>query len=299
MFCKNCGTKVTGQEKFCPNCGTAVENTSAETNKQSTEKIARQQISFTMNKNIIGVAAAVVVLLVIIFAVGGTRKGKGELDTKNVLSIAEELSSANIGDYVTFGTYEQDNNLKNGAEAIEWQVLDKKDGKVLLLSKYALDCEPYHEEYVYVTWETCTLRSWLNEEFYKTAFTNAEQKYIAETYVINEDNPDHGTDGGNNTYDNVFLLSIDEVGTYFDSDLDAYDPARRAQVTEYAKAQGGGYDYNKESEYYGNGLWWLRSPGDFSNLAAGVIDGGLVDRLGIGVDRDNCVVRPALWVEVE
>ena len=45
MFCKNCGTKVTGQEKFCPNCGTAVENTSAETNKQSTEKTARQQIA--------------------------------------------------------------------------------------------------------------------------------------------------------------------------------------------------------------------------------------------------------------
>ena len=138
MFCKNCGTKVTGQEKFCPNCGTAVENTSAETNKQSTEKTARQQISFTMNKNIIGVAAVVVVLLVIIFAVGGMGK------TKNVLSIADDNSSVNIGDYVTFGTYEQDNNLKNGAEAIEWQVLDKKDCKVLLLSKYALDAKPYN-----------------------------------------------------------------------------------------------------------------------------------------------------------
>ena len=123
----------------------------------------------------LGVAAVVVaLLLVIIFAVGGTRKGKGELDTKNVLSIAEELSSANIGDYVTFGTYEQDNNESNGAEEIEWQVLDKKDGKVLLLSKYALDCKQYNAEWEYVTWETCTLRSWLNEEFYKTAFTSKE-----------------------------------------------------------------------------------------------------------------------------
>ena len=131
MFCKNCGTKVTGQGKFCPNCGTAVENTSAETNKQSIEKTARQQISFTMNKNIIGVAAAVVVLLIVIFAVIGMQK-------KDINIIRK----ASIGDYVTFGMYEQDNDKSNGAEAIEWQVLDKKDGKVLLLSKYALDAKP-------------------------------------------------------------------------------------------------------------------------------------------------------------
>ena len=41
--------------------------------------------------------------------------------------------SVNIGEYVTFGHYEQDNNLENGKEPIEWKVLDKKDGRVLLL----------------------------------------------------------------------------------------------------------------------------------------------------------------------
>ena len=204
----------------------------------------------------------------------------------------EQASKASVGDYVTFGTYEQDNKTGNGAEAIEWQVLDKKDGKVLLLSKYALDCKPYHEESADVTWETCTLRSWLNEDFYKTAFTSAEQKYIAETYVMNEDNPDYGTDGGNNTYDNVFLLSIDEVTTYFDE-----DPARRAQVTEYAKAQGGWY--SESDNYYGNGWWWLRLPGLDGYNAAFVSRYGNVYCPGDNVGRSDTVVRPALWVEVE
>ena len=197
---------------------------------------------------------------------------------------------------MTFGTYEQDNDKTNGAEAIEWQVLDKKDGKVLLLSKYALDAKPYHEDDGEgVTWETCTLRSWLNADFYKTAFTSAEQKYIAETYVFNL-----GT--GSHTYDKVFLLDANEVTGYFDEELDAYAPARRAKLTEYAKAQGGFYNNDKESEYYGNGYWWLRSmSGTIYNnkFVMAVTPSGVVSFTGYYVRQDNLVVRPALWVEVE
>jgi uncharacterized repeat protein (TIGR02543 family) len=86
-----------------------------------------------------------------------------------------------------FGTYEQDNNLANGAEDIEWLVLEKKDGKALLLSKYALVTKPYNEEDTDVTWESCTLRSWLNGEFYKAIsdhevrISNLEIKVDAES----------------------------------------------------------------------------------------------------------------------
>ncbi|MBP3696995.1 MAG: hypothetical protein J6J45_05560, partial [Clostridia bacterium] len=73
-----------------------------------------------------------------------------------------DFSDTQVGDYITFGSYEQDNDLSNGKEPIEWLVLDKQDGKVLVISKYALDAKPYNDEYVDVTWETCTLRSWLN-----------------------------------------------------------------------------------------------------------------------------------------
>ena len=209
--------------------------------------------------------------------------------TPKPLSDMEKISKADVGDYVTFGAYEQDNNIDNGAEAIEWQVLDKKNGKVLLLSKYALDVKSYHEKNVYVTWETCTLRSWLNEEFYKAAFTGAEQKYIAETYLMNKNHPNYGTSGGRYTYDKVFLLSMEEVTTYFDLDSDAI-----AQVTEYANAKGTG-----NTHYSKNGHWWLRSPGVDSNTAVLVNDRGYVYSAGYSVDNRNYVVRPALWVEIE
>ena len=205
--------------------------------------------------------------------------------------------------YVTFGKYEQDNNMANGAERIEWIVLDKKDDKMLLLSKYVLDEMPYHEEYVDVTWETCAMRSWLNEDFYKTAFTSTEQQYIAETYLINEDNPEYGTDGGNNTYDKVFLLSIDEATTYFDSDPDATDPTRRAKVTEYIW-----WCSSIIREYYGNGNWCLRSLGEYWDKVTNVkVDGSINSEGDYFVESQRyggyiaipAGVRPAIWVEVE
>ena len=52
----------------------------------------------------------------------------------------------NIGDIVTFGTYEQDNDSSNGQESIEWQVVDISDGKALLVSRYVLDNIEYNEK---------------------------------------------------------------------------------------------------------------------------------------------------------
>lgn len=77
----------------------------------------------------------------------------------------EKLKVAKVGDYVFFGAYEQDNNTANGKENIEWLVLEVKDGKALVTSKYALDCKPYNTSYTDVTWENCTLRRWLNNDF--------------------------------------------------------------------------------------------------------------------------------------
>lgn len=217
---------------------------------------------------------------------------------------AASLSEAEVGDTVRFGSYEQDNNAGNGKEAIEWLVLDKQDGKLLLLSKYALDAEPYNEESEDVTWETCTLRKWLNGTFYYTAFNPAEQKYIALTKVKNRDNWE--TDDGNATKDYVFLLSVKEVTRYFDSDPAVGDPERCVKVTEYAKAQGGmayneadmGY-FGGDTEYDGNGCWWLRSPGDFNYSAAYTGFPGVVYRGGYTVVNHFNVVRPAFWFTLE
>jgi len=208
-----------------------------------------------------------------------------------------EISKARVGDTVRFGSYEQDNNLSNGAEAIEWLVLDKQDGKLLLLSKDALDCKMYNERSERVTWETCTLRNWLNGTFYNTAFSTAERGRIATTKVKNGDNPYYNTEGGNDTEDKVFLLSIGEVLNYFDSDPAVEDPARRAKVTAYAEAQGGWV--SSDSGYAGNGWWWLRSPGDNVYNAANVGNGGYLDLEGFIVISVNGGVRPAFWLNLE
>ncbi len=69
--------------------------------------------------------------------------------------------------------------------------------------------------------------------------------------VSNEDNFLFGTDGGSDTQDKVFLLSLAEVEDYFCDDDD-----RRALNTPFVQAQVQGTNDNN-----GYGTWWLRSPG--------------------------------------
>ena len=76
-----------------------------------------------------------------------------------------------VGDIIEFGSYEQDNDLSNGPEPIEWRVLEVSDGSALIVSQYALDARAYNKERVRITWAECTLRGWLNGEFYDTAFS--------------------------------------------------------------------------------------------------------------------------------
>ncbi|MDO4182811.1 MAG: DUF6273 domain-containing protein [Coriobacteriia bacterium] len=229
---------------------------------------------------------------------------------KQIAAIKDAFDSAGItrpgggrqvGDYVLFGKYEQDNNLENGPEDIEWRVLDEQNGKKLLVSRYALDCQRYNTAYAGVTWETCTLRVWLNGTFYDAAFSAADKARIASTWVANDDNPDYGTPGGNDTSDNVFCLSLAEVGKYFDSTYDdslgAY-PDRMCAPTPYAVAQGAW----QWSGYTVDGVaacdWWLRSPGYYSSSAADVIGDGYVNSVGYYVDGSIGAVRPALWVNL-
>ena len=197
-----------------------------------------------------------------------------------------------IGNTYVFGAYEQDNNTSNGKEEIEWQVLAKEGTKILVVSKYALDCKPYNASYKSVTWETCTLRKWLNEDFYNTAFSQGEKAKIKETSVSADKNPNYSTNPGNATIDNVFLLSITEVKQYFPNDT-----ASRCAFTAYAKAQG----VYTNSSYTVDGKttcwWWLRSPGNYPICAAGVDYDGSVDYGGKCVNYVYSV-RPALWIDL-
>lgn len=185
-----------------------------------------------------------------------------------------------VGEVITFGTYEQDNNLGNGSEPIEWLVLAVENGRALLISKYALDAQPYHGEMSSVTWENCSLRTWLNTDFYKTAFSSSEQKQIALVTLQNPNNWDYGTTGGNSTRDSVFLLSMDEVYKYF-----AENSGIQCELTDYA------YDISD------NAGWWLRSPGANSKKAARVDRWGYVDTNGYSVIVSKLWIRPAFWLK--
>jgi len=145
------------------------------------------------------------------------------------------IKSAKVGDIVYWGKYEQDNNTANGKEDIAWRVLLIENGKLLLIADKNLDSQRYNTDLDFVTWENCSLREWLNATFYEEAFTPEEQAMIPTTLVINYDNLEYLTGGGNSTNDKVFLLCTEEANSYF---ANANDGASAAFSTPYAVAQG-------------------------------------------------------------
>lgn len=170
--------------------------------------------------------------------------------------------SAKPGDIMTFGSYPQ---TADGADRtpIKWRVLQNSGGELFLLSEYLLDCKRYHGEYVDITWRDCDLRTWLNDEFYNTAFNAAEKKFVRATRCT-----DNG-EGRPDTEDKVFLLSVAEVKSLtdiFGKDL------RRAIGTEFAKVKKADgcrlyvYDKSVSADYvtengikHGCSWWWSRT----------------------------------------
>lgn len=197
------------------------------------------------------------------------------------------FSKSQVGTYVYFGSYEQDNNTSNGKEDIAWKVLAKEGNRVLLISKFVLDCKPYNTTRKNVTWETSTLRTWLNGEFANAAFSSEDMKIINISTVTADNNPTFSTSPGNNTNDKIFLLSIKEANQYFNS----YE-SKTCKPTKYAISQN--VDVNRD----GNSFWWLRSPGSFQEFAAIMYYVGELDAIGGLVDDHLIGVRPALWVDI-
>lgn len=227
----------------------------------------------------------------------GYKDSEKQLENCYIGKLGEEkwnkIKNIKIGDSYIFGTYEQDNNISNGKEAIEWTVLDKDGMSLLLVSKQALDCQQYNTSDTDVTWENCSLREWMNGTFLNNAFSTEERALIQSTTVSADKNPRYSTDPGTATTDKVFLLSINEAEKYFNS-----DEARKCAPTAYAKAQGAWLsdDTYKTQSGAATCWWWLRSPGNSQYIAAIVNIGGLVYYTGYGVDYDNISVRPALWI---
>ena len=178
---------------------------------------------------IVGVAVAFVFILNAVI-IPNLHK-QAYIDAHGVASYSM-LEEADIGSVVCFGAYEQDNNLENGKETIEWIVLDKTDDSVLVLSVYGLDHQLFHEGNS-ATWESCTLRTWLNTTFLEAAFDESEQNLILSSTVTADENPEHGWSQGADTVDQLFLLSVLEVQKYMPSLSD-----RLCKPTPYAESRG-------------------------------------------------------------
>ena len=209
-------------------------------------------------------------------------------------------------DCIYFGNYWQNDtngdgvaNQSDGKQPIKWRVLSVDGDDALILADTVLDGQNYNAVNTSTTWEKCTLRKWLNNDFFVAAFDGVEQSAIRITHNKNVNNPNSGRDGGNDTDDNVFLLSIDEAcnNLYgFITDFDQGSRTRCATPSEYAIRKIIGHGDN-----HGDNLtcsWWLRSAGYYNNQSMVIhSDGG-----GYFISHPawDCFhgVRPALHIDL-
>ena len=207
-----------------------------------------------------------------------------------------------VGDTVRLGKW--------GGETVEWQIMEVlNDGSCILMSVKALDAQKYHtSDTAGVTWENCSLRSWLNDTFFNSAFSNAEKQMIQLTHLQNPANSNTGIAGGNDTEDRVYIFSADEVARYYG--VPAAEGGCRDLIcfpTKTATSHGGWAcsqsDVNRfQSDYSyqliaGSCVWWLRSPGKDTTHAADVsVAGSISSTSGREFTAGNVCVRPVIRV---
>lgn len=178
-------------------------------------------------------------------------------------------------------------------EPIKWRVLQNDGSTLFVVADKGLDSKAYNEEETSITWEGCTLRSWLNESFYSTAFSSEEREAIVSQDVVNEDNPYAGTEGGNNTADKVYLLSIGETANPFYGfcEYNIHSASRYLKPSDYAHIARGVHISDA-----GNCTWWLRSPAHYASGAGMVEEDGDVRDMYVSSSGDAVV--PALHIDL-
>ena len=210
------------------------------------------------------------------------------------------LSTVEVDDIILVGGY-------------GWRVLDKQDGKVLVLSEKIVTTLQFRTkvpgmddlDYI-IRWENSPFRDYLNTTFYNETFNAREKEMIVETLIKTESHPWFGASGGNDTHDKLFLLSYEEVVQYFGDSgqfggeplaLDADRWADRFQAVyvddEYNAARIA-QDIETDEPF----LWWLRSPG-YSLEAAHITDDGKI-YMGLHYNEHLYMIaggiRPAMWL---
>ena len=232
-----------------------------------------------------------------------------------------ELKLSSIFDHVIFGHYEQDGN-KQTSEPIEWLIISKQDNQVLLLSKYALESmevKAYNPSED-IGWSNCTIRCWLNDEFYLTAFDKDEQKLIlnienniSDSYELYKPLEDYynellseqkhytfGSDGTNSTSDKVFLLDWTELRDSIGIKYPNFGTTNKfieCHATTYALSQGIDMsEYNFSDKKDTRCAWLLRTPGTSSEYLATISPNG--NLYNDDVKWGTFGIRPAIWISI-
>ncbi len=231
------------------------------------------------------------------------------------------LSQATEGDIIKFGKYEQDGDLINGKEDIEWRILSKEDGKVLVISEYVLDAKEYNSTLDDVSWATCSLRTWLNGDFMDEAFSDYENSKIPTVSLKNYGNPFYHSTDEADTDDRVFCLSIDEIerlfkNTYsYENSYVSYEFNKDLICTPTQIAKDNGVTWHRITEetpiqdeidrdLYSEVIgkvscnYWLRTKGELYCDCYAAFDGVFGGKWTSRVNSSNGV-RPAMYIEYE
>lgn len=206
---------------------------------------------------------------------------------------ATKLSFNNLqyGDILCFGKYEQDGNISNGKEPIEWIVIAKKTDRVLVLSRYCLETAPFGAK----NWGDSSIRKWLNGEFASSAFTAEEFAKIPTEMLSNRRNPEYNTYDDKNTEDKIFLLSTDECSKLLSDEMTIGKRTpylHNAYIEEYCKP------YNRSEPDKNSGAeWWLRSIG-YQGSVQTIYTNGKINTSGKDFKSKYINIRPAMWIEI-
>lgn len=204
------------------------------------------------------------------------------------------MNEFHIGSFIPFGGY-------------NWRILDIQNNAALMITDYIIEERPYHDAYQETTWADCALRKYLNDEFYDK-FNGTDRSRIISVINKNPDNPWYGSNGGPDTKDRIFILSIEEaVCQYFgDSSSKLYHPGKNQRYWFERKDENNGRRMAKLVGKPGRSWWWLRSPGRVAVKAAYIhgdgnigIQGNNILKGNIGDGRCMGGVRPALWLNLE
>ena len=178
------------------------------------------------------------------------------------VAVCDRFLSHKVGTKITFGNYQ--------GKDLTWTILETNGHSMLLFADESIATQPFHLEREEITWNSCSLRKWLNSDFLNTAFSFQDRMRVMLSKLNNRFDPRWDRSNGPDTMDKVYVFSLPELLTYY--------------PTEESRALGC--------------WWWLRGYG-YSNLTQkAVYEDGTIYEQGISPNSENVGVRPVMLVRI-